>query len=50
MPTPDTSGLSWAAIRFIQEAWDRRTTIDSLARDHGVSKEVIRHIISLPRR
>jgi hypothetical protein len=50
MPERDTRGLTPHAISVIQHDWDNRVTIKSLALCWGVDEEVIRHIISLPRR
>lgn len=49
MSESDPAALSPDQVAAIQDRWDRRVTIASLAYDYGVTKEVIRHIISLPR-
>ena len=43
-------GLDAEAIDFMQRDWENRVTIKTLARDYHVSEDVVRHIISLPRR
>jgi hypothetical protein len=41
--TPDQCAQIW-------ERWQARETIERLAKEFNTTKEVIRHIISLPRR
>ena len=50
MSDDDRVILTRQAILDIQEAWDNRVTIQSLAREYSVEERMIRYIISLPRR
>ena len=50
MSADDRVILTRQSILDIQEAWDNRVTIQSLAREYNVEERMIRYIISLPRR
>ena len=45
---PHPSGLTRQQIAEIQDKWHRRTTMESLATEYGISQEMVRKILFLP--
>ena len=50
MSQHDPPTLTQAQRAEIWDRWQQRVTIDLLAREYDTTKEVIRYIISMPRR